>query len=65
MISNAIYSNFVGCITKGCKYSAKGGVAFVQGQVFTGAQAEKNGLVDELGSLTHSIEVAAQLGLSP
>ncbi|KAJ2401628.1 hypothetical protein GGI23_001269 [Coemansia sp. RSA 2559] len=63
-IFNAIYSNFAGHIAKGCKYSAKGVVAFVQGQVFTGAQAEKNRLVDELGGLTHSIEVAAQLGLS-
>ncbi|KAJ2403286.1 hypothetical protein GGI23_000078 [Coemansia sp. RSA 2559] len=62
---DAMYDDFVGRIAKGRNYSAEEAEAVAQGQVFTGAQAKENGLVDELGGLTRAIEAAAQLGRCP
>ncbi|KAJ1792684.1 hypothetical protein LPJ59_004811 [Coemansia sp. RSA 2399] len=62
---DAIYDDFVSRVAKGRKYTAEEAEAVAQGQVFTGAQAKENGLVDELGGLTRAIEAAAQLGRSP
>ncbi|KAJ1904726.1 hypothetical protein LPJ81_002330, partial [Coemansia sp. IMI 209127] len=64
-IVNAMYDDFVGRVAKGRKYTAEEAEAVAQSQVFTCAQANDNRLANELGGLTHAIEVAAQLGRSP
>ncbi|KAJ1662777.1 hypothetical protein IW140_004968 [Coemansia sp. RSA 1813] len=56
------YDDFVGRVAKGRNFTSEQAEAVAQGQVFTGAQAKANGLVDELGGLTRAIEAAAQLG---
>ncbi len=55
------YTNFVTKVAKGRHKTYKEIDAIAQGRVWTGAQAVKNGLVDELGNLNDAVKAAAKL----
>jgi len=55
------YINFVSKVAKGRHKSFDQINAIAQGRVWTGAQAVKNGLVDELGNLNDAVKAAAEL----
>ncbi len=56
-----IYTTFVEKVAAGRNMSFAQVDSIAQGRVWTGKEAVKNGLVDELGSLEDAIEVAAKL----
>ncbi len=55
------YNNFVQKVADGRKMTFAQVDSIAQGRVWTGKQAVKNGLVDELGSLEDAVEAAAGL----
>jgi protease-4 len=55
------YRDFIGRVAKGRKMSVEAVDAVAQGRVWAGADAKRNGLVDELGGYQQAIEVAAKL----
>jgi protease-4 len=55
------YRDFIGRVAKGRKMSVEAVDAVAQGRVWAGADAKRNGLVDELGGYQHAVEVAAKL----
>ena len=57
-----IYKQFVNRVSLGRGMSEKMVDEIAQGRVWTGEQAKENGLIDELGSLSLAIEIAAKLG---
>jgi protease-4 len=57
-----IYSTFVNRVAKGRKMTPEAVDAIAQGRVWTGSDAIKNGLVDEIGGLDDAIKYAAKLG---
>lgn len=57
-----VYTTFVNRVATGRKMTFEQVDAIAQGRVWSGAEAVKNGLVDELGSLDDAIAHAAKLG---
>jgi len=56
-----VYATFVNRVSKGRNMTFAQVDSIAQGRVWTGAEAVKNGLVDQLGSLDNAIEIAAEL----
>ncbi len=56
-----VYTTFVGKVAAGRNMSFAQVDSIAQGRVWTGKEAVKNGLVDELGSLDDAIAIAAKL----
>lgn len=56
-----IYGTFVDRVAQGRNMSIAAVDSIAQGRVWTGAQAQKIGLVDELGSLENAVQHAASL----
>ncbi|WP_417353007.1 signal peptide peptidase SppA [Flavobacterium alkalisoli] len=57
-----IYTTFVNRVAKGRNMSFEQVDSIAQGRVWAGAEAVKNGLVDEIGGLDDAIAYAAKLG---
>ncbi|TRW26588.1 signal peptide peptidase SppA [Flavobacterium zepuense] len=57
-----IYSTFVNRVATGRKMTPEAVDAIAQGRVWTGSDALKNGLVDEIGGLDDAVKYAAKLG---
>lgn len=57
-----VYTTFVSRVAKGRKMTFEQVDAIAQGRVWSGSEALKNGLVDELGGLDAAIKHAAKLG---
>jgi protease-4 len=57
-----IYSTFVNRVATGRKMTPAAVDSIAQGRVWTGSDALKNGLVDEIGGLDAAIKYAAKLG---
>lgn len=55
------YGQFVDAIVQGRKMSRKKVLSLADGRIYTGAQAKKKGLVDELGNMEAAIAKAAEL----
>lgn len=62
-----IYNQFVNDVAAGrkAKLTRAQVVKLADGRVYTGEQAKKNGLIDELGGLHEAIDAAAKLGMLP
>ena len=60
-----IYTNFVNIVAEGRDMTYEAVDEIAQGRVWTGADALKIGLVDELGTLEDAIAYAASLGGDP
>jgi len=58
----SIYTTFVSRVATGRKMTTAAVDSIAQGRVWTGADALKNGLVDEIGGLDKAIAYAAKLG---
>ena len=56
-----IYDEFKGRVSEGRNISMEELEKIAQGQIWTGEQAKKNGLVDEIGGLETAIEEAAKI----
>ena len=56
-----VYDTFVSRVAKGRKMDPEKVNEIAQGRVWTGTQALKNGLVDELGNLNDAVKYAAEL----
>ena len=57
-----IYARFVAQVAEGRGMERDEVEAVAQGRVWTGEDAQRHGLVDELGGLDRAIELAAELG---
>lgn len=57
-----VYTTFVNRVATGRKMTPAAVDSIAQGRVWTGSDALKNGLVDELGGLNDAIKYAAKLG---
>jgi protease-4 len=57
-----VYSTFVNRVAAGRKMTPAAVDSIAQGRVWTGTDALKNGLVDEIGGLDDAIKYAAKLG---
>jgi protease-4 len=55
------YDQFLHIVAKGRKMDVKKVAEIAEGRIWSGVEAKKLGLVDEIGSLDHSIDVAAGL----
>lgn len=65
-MSERIYEQFTDRVKKGRGNKVKDIAAVAQGRLFTGKQAQKNGLVDELGGIEIALDdFAVQLKLEP
>jgi protease-4 len=65
-LMNRTYSTFVGHVAAGRKMSRQQVEGVASGRVWTGAAAQKIGLVDELGGLDRAIDVAREeAGIRP
>ena len=60
-VVNDIHSQFVEAVAQGRNMSPEDVAAVADGRIFSGAQAMKLGLVDQLGSLEDAIEEVAKL----
>lgn len=60
-----IYQDFMNKVAKGRKLSKEATRELAQGKVYTGIEAKKFGLVDELGGLTHAIAKIKKLAKLP
>src|SRR5690606_9292002 len=61
-----IYADFVGKVSTGRELEPAAVEAIAKGQVWSGADAEANGLVDRLGGLNEAVRAASELlGLAP
>jgi protease-4 len=60
MIDN-VYQQFVNAIAEGRNLPIEQVRQFADGRIFSGKQAKELGLVDELGGLEHTVELAAKL----
>ena len=58
---NRGYETFVGRVALGRKMKVDDVKAIAEGRVWTGEQAKKIGLVDELGNLNDAVKAAAKL----
>ncbi len=59
---NDIYQQFIEAISESRHIPLAKVKTFADGRVFTGRQAKKYGLIDELGNFERAIEIAASLG---
>ncbi len=59
---NSVYREFLDKVASGRKLALADVEGLARGRVWTGRQAEANGLVDELGGLQDAIDLAAVLG---
>ncbi|MXN92173.1 signal peptide peptidase SppA [Flavobacterium sp. Sd200] len=57
-----VYTTFVNRVAKGRKMTPAAVDSIAQGRVWTGTDALKNGLVDEIGGLDDAVKYAAKLG---
>lgn len=57
-----VYATFINRVATGRKMTPEAVDAIAQGRVWTGTDALKNGLVDELGGLDAAVKYAAKLG---
>jgi protease-4 len=57
-----VHSQFVDAVADGRSMDKSKAAAISDGRIFSGAQAEAAGLVDELGNLNDAIELGAELG---
>ena len=60
-----IYDDFLGHVAKGRKMPKKAVASIAEGRVWTGKQAHKLGLVDELGGLDEALAKARELSKAP
>lgn len=60
VLVDSTYRRFVRLVAEGRKMSPEAVEAVAKGQVWTGAQAVRNGLVDELGGFRRAFEVAKE-----
>jgi len=60
-ITDELYEQFVGAVADGRNLSPETVRNLATGQLYTGGQALKLGLVDELGGLDRAVELAAEL----
>ncbi|REJ77458.1 MAG: signal peptide peptidase SppA [Acidobacteria bacterium] len=63
--NNIYYNNFVPKVATGRGMNNEQVDSIGQGRVWTGAQAKRNGLVDEIGGLEKAIEIAKELANLP
>ena len=56
------YQTFIGHVAAGRRMSRSAVEGIASGRVWTGAAAQKIGLVDELGGLDRAVEIARQRG---
>ena len=56
-----IYQQFVDVVAAGRKMDRNAVLKLADGRIFTGRQAQKNGLVDELGNYYHAVDVTKKL----
>lgn len=56
-----IYQQFIDVVAEGRKLDRTAVLKLADGRIFTGRQALKNGLVDELGNYYHAVEVARKM----
>jgi len=56
-----VYQQFVNAVAEGRNLPAEQVRQLADGRIFSGKQAKKLGLVDELGGLEHTVELAARL----
>ncbi len=61
-VVNDVNSQFVRAVAEGRGMKSKEVRKLADGRIFTGEQAKKKGLVDELGDLTSAITLGAKLG---
>jgi len=59
---NDVNAQFIRAVAKGRGMKVGEVKKLADGRIFTGSQAKKNGLVDELGDLTRAITLSASLG---
>jgi protease-4 len=64
-INNTYYNDFVPKVAKGRNKDAAYIDSIAQGRVWTGAQGQERGLVDEFGGLDRAVEVAKDLAKIP
>jgi protease-4 len=59
---DAIHEQFIMVVARGRKLEMSQTRKLSEGQIFTGAQAKANGLVDDLGNFTKALAIARELG---
>lgn len=59
---NDTYNQFLAAVAKGRKMSLAQVEKLAEGRIYTGDQAQKLGLVDQIGDFYDAVDVAAQLG---
>lgn len=59
-VIDSIHGQFIAAVARGRKLPKEKVAAIADGRIFSGEQAEENGLVDELGTLQDAIAFAAQ-----
>lgn len=59
---NDVNSQFIGAVAEGRGMKRSVVRKLADGRIFSGAQAKKKGLIDELGGLTRAIKLSARLG---
>jgi len=64
LINNS-YEQFVRAVAEGRRLPIEKVKEFADGRVFTGEQAQKLGLVDDLGNFERAVEIAKKLGNCP
>lgn len=64
-MTNDVHDQFIQAVAKGRKLKLEKVKNLADGRVFSGRQAKKEGLVDELGGLEHAIDLAAKLAKLP
>ncbi len=57
-----VFNQFVDAVVKGRKMERSAVLALADGRVYTGEQAKKNGLIDELGGMHEALTEAGKLG---
>lgn len=62
---DAVYADFVGKVAAGRRMPLEQVDAVARGRVWTGVDAQRRGLVDELGGLGHAVAVARQVAGLP
>jgi protease-4 len=61
-LTDEMYANFVDVIVEGRGMDRNKVLALADGRIYSGQQAEKNGLVDEIGFLDDAINETAKMG---
>lgn len=59
------YQQFLGDVARGRRVKTAAVAPYADGRIFTGEQARKVGLVDELGGFYHAVDVARKLAKLP